>query len=379
MTVTMNAVRSLAIMQPDNPVLSMHLRTDPRDPANTAVTPGWLVALRNGLREASGDTQPWSRDQQLDLRDLFGRVAEDILALPPSERARGLSWFRTADGSLDRRIALQLPPRDHVVVLDQRPFVSPLVDVADRGRPAGVVLIGGDAVRLLHWETGRISEPDQSLYELELGNWRDHPGYAVRHPTRQHEAHEQRLDERRQRFLREAAAAAAAKVAGLGWQRLLLIGEPGVADRFEQELPEPARERVIARDPVNLLWAEPDAIASRIEDDLDAVWRRDGHTLVEDVIEATHAGGPGAVGWHEVLDALVQQRVEHLIFAPGSAPDPDHLAPYVRLALGHPPRHLLAERALELAVSAGTEVTSLPESDAGPLEPVGGVAAALRY
>jgi hypothetical protein len=31
----------------------VHLRTDPRDPANPAHTPGRLVALHNGLRDIS--------------------------------------------------------------------------------------------------------------------------------------------------------------------------------------------------------------------------------------------------------------------------------------------------------------------------------------
>jgi hypothetical protein len=44
-------------------VLSVHVRTDPRDPVNTAATPKWLVELRNGLRQVAaaangGITQP---------------------------------------------------------------------------------------------------------------------------------------------------------------------------------------------------------------------------------------------------------------------------------------------------------------------------------
>ena len=31
----------------------LHIRADPRDPANTAATPKWLVELRNGLREVA--------------------------------------------------------------------------------------------------------------------------------------------------------------------------------------------------------------------------------------------------------------------------------------------------------------------------------------
>jgi len=40
--------------------------------------------------------------------------------------------------------------------------VSPLVAVADRGRPAGLVLVSADAVRLLEWRDGTVTEPAES-------------------------------------------------------------------------------------------------------------------------------------------------------------------------------------------------------------------------
>lgn len=50
MTLSMDLIRDLAVRRPGTPVLSVYVRTDPRDPANTATPPGWLVELRNGLR-----------------------------------------------------------------------------------------------------------------------------------------------------------------------------------------------------------------------------------------------------------------------------------------------------------------------------------------
>ena len=87
---SMDVIRDLAMRRPGTPVLSVYVRTDPRDPANTVDPPGWLVELRNGLREVSravNDIEP--RDQRLALRDLRERVERDILALRPAERGRG--------------------------------------------------------------------------------------------------------------------------------------------------------------------------------------------------------------------------------------------------------------------------------------------------
>ncbi len=101
------AVRELAGLAGGGPVLSVHLRTDPRDPANTNHVPGWLVALRNGVRAVTQELeQEGSRGDRLAMRALRDRVEEEVLGLEPSERARGLAWFVSPGAGLDRRFSL---------------------------------------------------------------------------------------------------------------------------------------------------------------------------------------------------------------------------------------------------------------------------------
>lgn len=383
MTVTTELIRQLAVREPDGPVLSVHLRTDPRDPANTARTPGWLVALRNGLREVSRAVEESGpREERLSLRGLLEQVETDVLAQDASERGRGLAWFMTADRTLDERLTLQLPPREHVVRLDPRPFVSPLVDVADRGRPVGLVLISTEAMRLLHWEGGRIEEPERSLYEFDRGEWRDYATYAMANPGwagRHVDTVEDRLEEWRRRFLREAASTLATRVGELDWERLIVAGDSRAASGLTGMLPNPVRERIIAEVDANLLWEEPAAVAERLEEELAALWARDARAAAESAIEAARAGGLGAIGWPEVLDGLIQHRVRHLVFSVGAVPPPGRLPPHVMEALGSPSLDLVVERAVEQAVAAGADVSALPEEDSDALAPADGIAAALRF
>jgi hypothetical protein len=46
----------------------------------------------------------------------------------------------------------------------------------------------------------------------------------------------------------------------------------------------------------------------------------------------------------EVLDCLVQHRVEHLVFAVDATPNPETLPPHVSDALGKPSARVLAGR-----------------------------------
>jgi hypothetical protein len=74
--------RELAILQPGVPVLSLHVRTDPREPANTAATPKWLVELRNGLREVvdTADERE-SRSERLARRELCAWAEREALGV----------------------------------------------------------------------------------------------------------------------------------------------------------------------------------------------------------------------------------------------------------------------------------------------------------
>jgi hypothetical protein len=383
MTATTELIRELAVREPDGPVLSVHLRTDPRDPANTARTPGWLVALRNGLRDVSrAGEERGSREERLALRGLLEQVEADVLAQDAGERGRGLAWFVTPDRTLDERLTLQLPPREHVVRWDPRPFVSPLVDVADRGRPAGLVLISTEAMRLLHWEAGRIEEPERSVYEFDRGEWRDYAAYAMANPgwaSMHVDTVEDRLEEWRRRFLREAARTLVTRLGELDWERFLVAGASRAASGLAEALPNPERERIVAEVDANLLWKEPAAVAERLEEDLAAAWAHDARAVAERAIAAARAGRLGAKGWPEVLDSLIQHRVAHLVFAADAAPAPGHVPPHAIDALGSPSPDLFVERAVELAVGAGARVSALPEEDSDVLAPAGGIAATLRY
>jgi len=383
---TAGLVQELAALDPGEPVLTIVLRTDPRDPANTAGTPAWILGLRNGLRAiASTLEERAEREERLAFRELREQVERDLLALEPAERARGLAAFVTPSRSLDYRVALQMPPADHVVRWDRRPFISPLVDVADRGRATGLVLVAGDAVRVLHWEAGRVEEPENSLYELELGEWRRYAAYAMANPARRQQtathvaSYEQRVDEWRKRFLTTAAKATAARLNELGWKRIVVAAEGQAAGAFARELPREVAERVVAEVEANVLWEEPAAVADRLEPELHGAWERETRAVIEQALGAVRAGGPATIGLDETLDALVQGRVAHLVLDVTRTYDPARIGPSARSVLGGLAGELVAERAVELAIASGAGVSATTAAHRGSLDDAGGMVSTLRF
>jgi hypothetical protein len=381
--VTREVLERLATAPVSRRIVSVYARTDPRDPSNTSSTPGWHVALRNGLaavgeRLEAGD----DREGRLAFRHLRERIEFELIGLEASERGRSVAWFVDVDGDSSERFVLQLPLREDVVVWDAKPFVSPLVDIADRGARTGIVLVSGDAVRLLQIEQAEPSEPENSTFELELGDWRPFGGTAGGSPgrgvqsTSHQESYEARVDAQRDQLFATAATETAKRLEQLGWERIVLVSATQVAARFHAALPHVLSERVIAESDLNLIGEEPSAIAEALEPLIDDAWLTRARALADLARERTQAGGAGAVGEPETLTSLAEGRVEHLIVDPSA--DFSAAADMVPEAIGGP-AELLGERAVEAAIATGAQVTALPTSESAALTEAGGIAALLRY
>ncbi|HEY5144455.1 MAG TPA: VLRF1 family aeRF1-type release factor [Solirubrobacteraceae bacterium] len=380
---TREVLRRLATAEPSGPIISICARTDPRGPANTSSTPAWHVALRNGLAQISERLEAGDeRDQRLAFRELRERIEEELFGLEPAERARSVAWFLDAEGESSERFALQLPLRADLAVWDAKPFVSPLVDIADRGAPTGVVLVGRDAVRLLQIEQAEPAEPADSLFELELGDWRPFGGTAAGSPgrgvqaTSHQESYEARVDAQRDQLFETAATQTARRLEELGWERVVLVCETQVASRFRAALPAALDERIVAESDVNLLGEEPTVIVESLEPLIEDAWLRRTTALVDLAHERARAGGAAALGAQETFGSLAEGRVEHLLLDP--AHDFSAAAGMIPESIGGPPE-LLGERAVEAAIATGAEVTALPVSASDTLDDAGGIAALLRY
>lgn len=380
---TRDVLQRLASADPGTPTISVYARTDPRDPANTSGSPAWQVALRNGLaavsdRLESGD----EREQRLAFRALRERIEKELTDMPPGRRARSVAWFVDLDGESSERYSLQLPLRSDAVVLDRKPYVSPLVDVADRGAPTGVLLVSGELVRLLHVEQGEASEPEDSTFEIELGDWRPYGGTAGGSADRGLRAtsHEERLESRieaqRDQLFDAAAEAAGRRLEQLDWERIVLVSETQVATRFRAALPAKVAELIVAETDRNLAREDAATIADSVEPLIDQAWRERTSALVELARERAQAGGHASLGVQETFGSLAEGRVSHLLL------DPTHdfsACAGMLPAQYDGPVELLGERAVEAAVATGADVTSLAVADSPALAQAGGAVALLRY
>lgn len=375
-------LRELIDEQADGPVLSAFCRTDPRDPANKGESPGWLLALKNGLRAAVTSTNGDHEGSEA-ARKLGSEAERRLTEISASERGRSVALFLSADGSIDALHTFQIPVREDYVCLDGGPVIWPMVDVLDRGRRTGLVLISHDRIRLLEWRDGQAEELETSTFDLELGDWREYRGAsrgshgqsAVSHER----AYNDRVAEWRARFIKAAGKNIAEGTRELGFERLLVAGEGDLGREFTEALPSEVRDLVAEVVPTNLIDLSPAEAAQHLDPHMRDVWRARVNRIADQALERVQAGGRGAGGADETLLALAEGRVEHLLTDPYLKAESEDLSAGARQAIEDAGEASLQEALVELALRTDAQVSSASVEEVPALAEAGGVLALLRY
>jgi Bacterial archaeo-eukaryotic release factor family 5 len=373
-------LKQLAGWKPAGGVLSVYVVVEVGDRRAA-----WRVELLDRLREALG-SQADGRSG-IPLRAAAERALERFPEHQPPPDGPGHAGFvEVAEkGGRELWYASRIPPRATEVVYGHRPYLRPLIEIADAGARIGVAAVSGDQVRLWEWELGTMSEVDDWTLTT-TGDWRERKAQRPSDPARFHgagasgrEQFGQRLEAHRDRFLKDAARRTATVAGDRAWRDLLVFGENEHVRHFTDALDRHEPRHVHGKNIV----AEPSSrVAERVWELLPHLNRERELGLVETVKESAYSGkSRGSLGPQETLEALTQGRVEHLLFDA----ERDYRGHGIEEGLayagpplgedGLPVTELMIERALE----TGARVTPLNGEAAAALDEHGGVAALLRY
>ena len=368
-------------------VVSIYANADPGQGPNLE---GVAIDLSNRLRDLErrvADEGPPQRARSVSAG--IERLALEVERLTaPGERGRGRVVFAALGRDWVARFASPLPLSNRVV-LDDGPFIHPLLELVDEGLPAGVVIASPDEVRLLEWRLGEMRqlsriEPD----EVEAPHERAGQiggGPSGRFDTPVREQRQARERDRTARFL-DGVTSVAARLAGeRQWERLLVSGGERWTEPIAAGLPESLRERVVTDTRV-LSGLTDAALAAAVTERMHAEHVNSQRELLVQVRDAGLSGA-GALGLSEVVAALNVGRVATLVYDPeiryvGSVGADGHLyAGEESRAGGSPatPEPRLTERLVERALETGARVRPVEGAAAGVLQDAKGIAALLRW
>jgi hypothetical protein len=367
-------------------VLSVYAHADP---ARDHGLEGLAIDLRNRYREllrriADAD----SGDRGRELAAALERLQPEVEALAhPTGSGRGRILFAALDADWTLRLDSALPVPNRVV-LDDNPFIHPLLEMLDEGQPTGVVLVSPEDGRLLDWRLGRLRllgrldrEYVQAPHE-RAGQIGGGPAGQFHSPMReQRQARERDLA---QRFLADVVAAAVQLADERRWGRFLVSGGERWTEQVAAAFPERFADHVI-RDPRVLGGLDDAALAAAVTERLAEEHAAQERRLVERVRDTALARG-GALGLSEVTAALNSGRVAHLVYDPevrytgsvgadGALYAQDEVGP----AGSGTPEPRLTERLVERALATGARVTPVEGAARGALAEAQGIAALLRW
>lgn len=363
--------------------------------------------------DAAPGRDPGPEGAAIDIKNRLAELQRRVASEGPPERARAVAEGVERLGPEIERLTHPAGPgrgraifaalgEDHVtrfssqlhapnrVVLDSGAFIHPLLELLDEGGPAGVVIASRDDATILEWRLGELTplerlEPEVSQAPHErsgpVGSSR---GAGATTPKREQRAARER--EQDHRFVGRVATAASRLARERDWGRVLVSGGDRLTEPLAAALTPPPPE-VVVREPRLLAQMEPAGVAAIATERLRAEHDAFESRLVDRARDAALGAGTAALGLSEVVGALNEGRVDHLVYDPevryvGSVGGDGLL--YAESEVGPAGEDLVAEprlteRLVERALETGARITPVEGAASAALAEASGIAALLRW
>jgi len=386
-------LRAIAALTDPVGVLSVYTTVDPR--AGSTTRPAWQVRIANELVALDRRLRKDGDTSRADL--LAGRLADvqdELTAmLDATTPGQGRALFVPLSGKAGTTVTAQVPLGDHVE-FGPAARVRPLLAALSAYPPAGIAAVSGRGVHLVDVRLGHAADAGIENYDEADTGRRELTGptaanpAVAQHSSAQHDLYARREANRLARFLHGAAGRVAALAGELGWEYLVVTGDPQRTTALVAGLPhEPAIPTVTAAHRVAGMPA-PKVYAATTPD-LENLRHRCARDLARRAKDLALGAGAGAYGLADTLTALTEGRVLNLLLDAstdwaGRIGPGDRLYPDLVAVPGVPETELtaeprLGERMVEAALRQGARVTLLDPDDATDLVDAAGVAATLRW
>jgi len=358
--IDLNHVRGI-VDELDKQVFSLYLHTDNARQENQSENPAWRIEAKNALSQAAEATT--TTEQRDKLKQIREQVEGFLSGFIPT--GKSLVMFVDVNQIHTHELPLPIDSQYHY----GEPLLTPLLWTLDEYERYLIVQVDSEQARFTSAYMGGADAEGDMEMELESYDFREktvmpatnNPSNDARQPGgNNRDQYDAMVDAHRRRFYNDVAEHVRKLLAEMGNPRLIVSGDDKAAHAFVDLLPDDIKR--------NLAGAAPASFNKNDSELLDAVMetalvheRERENELVDEVINFAKAGGRGALGHADVVQALIEQRVETLV-------------------LTYPPVDVELANDLKLrAFRAGTEIELVHGLPAAKLESEGGVGARLYY
>jgi peptide subunit release factor 1 (eRF1) len=318
MTTATEAARRLIGAIPDHPVVSIYVDLDPTQFATPDARASQIRSLIDAAHREAERDDALSHDEKVALREDIARISA-YLGDPPTEGARALAIFSSSRDDLFEVIRLSRPA-PATVLIDHRPYIEPLLAAA-ADRRWMVALVNRRSARFFAGDRDGLTE--QTSIHSDIHGQHDQGGWSQAHYQR---SIEKDVDD----HLREVAETIRRSFRRRLFDRYALGGPIEIVARLDKMLEEDDVRAGLVEErlEVDVENSNDDAITAaaapiieqeerrreRVSLDRMVAGVRRGPRVADAEGEST-AGGHGAAGPEQTIEALNERRVETLLLA----------------------------------------------------------------
>jgi len=294
--ITEQNLQELLHYQPEHPVLSVYLNSDP----------------------AEGNTE----FHRLRLRSLVKDVpltADTDAIVEYIERhhdwsGKSVAIFSCSPDHFLRTYSLALPLQSRVRV-SNRPHFKPLADLLDSYGGYGVVLVDKQGARFFHFHLGELQEQDGMLGE-SVRHTKRGGGSQVTGTRGGVAGQTGYVEEVTERNMRDAIEFATHFFAEKHVRRIVIGGTDDNVALFRSMLPKAWQSLIVGSFPISMVASQHEVLQKAMSIGEEAEKRREIQ-LVKQVVTNSAKGKGGVVGMQDTLDALRAGRVHTLVIQGG--------------------------------------------------------------
>jgi peptide chain release factor subunit 1 len=291
-----NDLQELLDFQPQQPVLSIFLSTDPSEGSADA----YKLRLRTMLKEVAMPQDISAVEEYMNHQfDWSGRSVAIF-------SCAAKNFFRAYS------MAIPIPNRVHV---DNRPHVKPLVDLFDYYGGYGVALVDKQGTRLFYFHLGELLEQEgmmgESIKRTKRGGASSYPGR--RGGTAGQTNHVEELTERN---MKEAAGFAEHFFQEHNIRRVLIGGTEDNVAQFRSLLSKSWQSLIVGTFPSSMTASTNEVMERTFQIGKEAETQREAH-LIDVVITNTAKKHGGVTHLEETLRALHEGKVQTLVLQEG--------------------------------------------------------------
>ena len=365
-----DTLRRLAELRPDDgKVVSIYLNLDPTEFASGAARSTAINSVLDEAGRAARAEDPSVREDVDRIRDAFKGF--------DFQGAHGVAVF--ACGSEDLLEVIKLPRTvENAVVVDESPYVEPLVEIQSGAR-YGVVLVNRQTARIFRGSRDRLDEAVR--IDDEVHRRHDQGGWSQARYQRS-------VDKEAQDHLKNTSDELLRRHKRRPFEALFVGAPDEIYKDFCERLHPYLSERVAGRIEVDVENTSADQVQEAAEATIAAHERKLEKEALDRLEQATGTGGRGASGLEDTLAALNEQRVEILLLqdnfdaAGVCCPQCGWLGPNGIQACpadgtDTAGRDDITDLAVRRAITQSAQVVRVRDDER--LEPMGSIAAVLRF